>query len=326
MHVDTPGSNGEMYDFEPSTSVEAGLRAADMLVRVGDRSRAFDMYLRVAERYARDGHPLEAVAVGFRALALDPASFASTRVAALLREIGESAAPLCLRSIHLQLEADRFEAAVLLAEVMVVLDPSDLKARHDLADLYIRTERRDEAVALLTSTCRRLSEAGRDRDLISTARLLLRVEPGHAPTLRDLTHACLGLGQPATALATAAKLVAETPDDPESFELLAWVYIELDRPSDALATLRRLAEAFSDPDAVEHADLVLVRAHGWSEDDTFNQGIAQTRAQLRACLHAALHDVHADPLAAVPDAPELLDAGSTTTPSATELHRHPPAT
>jgi tetratricopeptide (TPR) repeat protein len=298
-------------DRNSGTSIESGLRVADALVRLGDRTRAFGLYLQVAQRYTEQGRLLEAAAIGFRALAVDAESFTSARVTSLLRELGDAAIPLCRRSIRAHLEADRPEAAMSMAEVMLVLDPNDCPARRELAQLYVRTERREDAIALLESTCRRLAEAGRDRDLIATARLLLRLEPAHPPTLRKLTHACLRLGQASAALAASTRLVAVAPSDAEAVELLASVYIELGRPAEALAALARLTDAVSRREGpetnhqqLERVDLVLVRALTWVSDPGFHRGVAG----LRARAHARARSTPGSPLALVPDAPELLEA------------------
>jgi tetratricopeptide (TPR) repeat protein len=292
---------------DSGTSIESGLRVADALVRLGDRTRAFGLYLQVAQRYTEQGRLLEAAAIGFRALAVHPESFTSARVTSLLRELGDAAIPLCRRSIRAHLEADRPEAAMSMAEVMLVLDPNDCPARRELAQLYVQTERREDAIALLESTIRRLAEAGRDRDLIATARLLLRLEPAHPPTLRKLTHACLRLGQASAALAASTRLVAVAPSDAEAVELLASVYIELDRPAEALHALGRLTDAMSQPNGpeqLERVDLVLVRALTWVSDPGFHRGVAA----LRARAHARARSTPGSPLALVPDAPELLEA------------------
>ena len=302
-------SQSQLHD-ESWTSIEAGLREADALVRFGDHTRAFETYLQVAERYAESGRTLEAVAVGFRALALDAASFSSTRVASLLRELGGAAVPLCRRAIA-RLQDEQPDDAVLLAEVMLGLDPSDLPTRLELAELYARADKREEAVALLEATCRRLEDEGNERQWIATARVLLRIEPDHTPILRKLTHACLRLGQPAAALAAVARLVANDSEDLEALELLAEVYVELDRPTQALEAMQRLVDAMAvDAERAEAADRVLVRAHTWSASDDFHRGVARLRTQLRARFvePSASPDGtgDADPLATVPDAPELL--------------------
>jgi tetratricopeptide (TPR) repeat protein len=317
MDPRTSGSHEPPHELDLSRSIEAGLRVADALVRLGDRERALDMYLQVAERYVGAGRALEAVAVGFRALALDPVAFSSTRVAGLLRELGDAAIPLCQRAAALLREKHPHEA-MMLAELMLVLEPSNLQARRNLAEPYAETGKREEAIALLESTCRRLDpvhsaprNTPRDRELIVTARLLLRLDPTHAGALRRLTHACLRIGQPAAALATAARLVSSTSEDPDAMELLALVYIELDRPKETLGVLRRLMCTLSHrgPEHAARADLVLARAHGWCADDGFHRGVAHLRVELRK--HGAESDSSEDraaddPLAAVPDAPELL--------------------
>lgn len=290
--------------------VAALLRLAENLRLVGDRARAAETYVLVAEQYLDEGRPLEAMAVGFRALQVDSEAFASTRATTLLRRIGPSAAPLCLRAIQAQLEAERHDAAVVLAEAMIAMDPTDLQARRDLAELYLLADRRDDALALLGSVCRRLAEMGADRELIATARQVLRTDPGHAPTLRRLVRACLHVAQPGAALAAVGALLATCPEDFEALELLAGVYMALRRPAEALATLTRLARALERAGEADRADLVLARAHEWEADDAFHHGLASLRTELgRLRAQGPRAPSDEGELDAVPDAPELFGRG-----------------
>jgi tetratricopeptide (TPR) repeat protein len=286
------------HDARDLDDVQEGLREADARLREGDRAGAFDRTLRVAQQYAEHGRSLEASAIGFRALNVDSAAFTASRVATLLRAIGDAAVPLCRRSIRQHLEAERLEAAMGMGEVLLWLDPNDDGARRELAELYVRTGRRTDALELLESTCRRLVEAERDRELLATVRLLLRLDPDHLYALRKLTQSCLRLGRTAAALAAATRIVATSAEDSEGLELLARVYVQLDRPAEALDALRRLTDAMADG-----ADPVLVRALAWRPEPVFHRGVAHLRAHARALATTG----SADPFAAVPDAPELLE-------------------
>lgn len=229
--------------------VQAGLRLADYLLRHGDKSRAAEAYVRVAELYVGRDQPMQAAAICYRGLQIDPDGFPEL-IGDLPERIMEAAS----------------EAGPL---------------RDTLIELLERAGRRHEAAQLLWATVQQLERDGNNAGLLDVGPRVLDLDPEHVLGRRALARAYLRVGELGACLETVNALAKG--DDEIGLEVLARVQVECGRNDAALQALHRLAATLSSRDQREQADRVLARAARWADDDSeYRETVAGLRNLLAA--------------------------------------------
>jgi predicted Zn-dependent protease len=238
------------------------------------------VYLRVAELYVGQGRSMEALAVGFRALQIDPSRFVAVTVG-WAACIGPAALPLLRRAIELHLQADRTQDATGLMQMMVVLTPRCSATRRQLAELLLRAGRTVDAIAQLRVTASILERDGNNREYLAVVDRILAIDGRNLEALRGLAHAHLRLGDPERALTALTNLMRLCEDDPVGLELLARCLAVLGRGWNAVSLLGRLSTRLRRESAFERADTLLARARRWAPHDAgFQAGLETLRQAL----------------------------------------------
>lgn len=260
--------------------VTGGLRLADALLRVGDRTRAVEAYAGVADRFLARGDVIQAMAVCYRALQLDAARFVSVVGESMLKRLGPEATPLLERASHDYERDGDFDAAVTVTRKLVDRDPNCTELRLRLAEQLVRAGRKQEAIDFLWSMVQALDRDGNNAELIEVGALLLDIKPDHVPARRLLARSYLRVGDLGDCLYVVRPLVQEGKD-PVALEVFARLQIELGRNDGAFEVLRCLAAVRAAAGEQHLADDVLARASRWAfDDDDFRGRVAELRERL----------------------------------------------
>lgn len=248
-------------------SIRARLMLADQLAQAGDVGQAASVYVQVAKAYADAGRLDEAAAFTDRAHALEPAWFTVGTAGALLESLGSSGGPICTRAAIAHWRAGRVPEALQFYYHATQIDPGDVQALIRLAQAYQHQTMLKEATATFVVASRRLLREKNHREFIAVAEQILRIDGGHAATLRDLARAYLIVGEPRRAVAKLTALMQVVPDDPAGFEILAHAFAVIGKLDVSLSVLNRLVGDLHAQGEMETAGDLLWRALSWRPDD-----------------------------------------------------------
>jgi thioredoxin-like negative regulator of GroEL len=240
---------------------------ADCLVRSGRSSAAAGEYLRVALDYAAQRRDREAMALAHQVLHLDASQFVYVAVADALRGIGRAARDLCARAAEAHLQAGRLADGLHMLQLGAEIDARNPDVRRRLAQLYLSQHMVGPAVANLAEAGRLLLAAGNNAEYVAVAELLLRADPRHLATLRELPRVYLRMGEPQRAVVKLADLMRVSPGDTAGYETLAQAFAVIGRVPTALSVLERLTAELVAIGRAPQAAAILERARGWRLDD-----------------------------------------------------------
>lgn len=255
--------------------IRRGLQDAGALLQAGQRARAADTYLEVAAAYAHAGRPLEALAVGFSALQLDPTRFVALAVGSWITDLGEPALPLVRKGVQIHLDANRWVDAAGLLELVVAILPRCAESRIGLAELHARCGRRESAMQIGRAALELFEADGNNRAIIAVAQHMLSIDARDRQALRALVRAQLRVGEADRAEQTVTLLLTLDPADPVALEALARRMIAAGDAEAALSTLHTLTASLGPAEAAA----VLARAQRWCADATYRAGVRTLRAQ-----------------------------------------------
>ncbi|MBL4687228.1 MAG: hypothetical protein JKY37_21710 [Nannocystaceae bacterium] len=248
-------------------SIRARLVLADQLTRDGDLMQAASVYAQVAHSYASAGRAQESVAIAVRAQQLSPEWFTVKTIGNVLTQLQAAGVPLCTRAAEAHWRTGRVTEALQFYYQATQLDPEDAPALIRLGQAYENQTLYKEATATFVVASRRLLEQGLTPDFIAVAEQILRLDGGHAPTLRELAAAYLHVGEPRRAVAKLTALMQVVPEDPAGYEILAQAFACIGKEDVALSVLTRLADELRDEGLNEDAADLLWRASRWLPND-----------------------------------------------------------
>jgi predicted Zn-dependent protease len=264
--------------------VKGGLRLADDLLRVGDRSRAAEAYAKVADLLAERGDAMRAVAVCYRALQVDALHFATAIGEITLRRLGTEARPLLERALEAAEAEEDWNGASEIMRRLVDRDPDSTALRLHRSELLERAGRSRDAIDLLWSMTQALERDGNNAELIQVGPRLLAMAPEHVAARRALARAYLRVGDLGDCLQVVRPLV-RAGKDPVALEIFARLQIELGRNEGAFEVLRCLAAVRAAAGEHHLADEVLARASRWAfDDEAFRKRIAELRGHLASSV------------------------------------------
>ncbi len=243
------------------------MQLADCLVRCGQHTAAASAYLKVALGYSERRRDRETLAFCYRVLHLDPAQFVYVATADLLRRIGRQARPICGQAAEIHLAAGRLGDGLQMLRLGVEIDHRNPEARQRLATLYLDRHMYTEAVTNLAEAGRLLLAAGNNGAYVELAEQILRIDPRHLETLRELPRVYLRVGEPQRAVTKLSNLMRVSPGDTVGYEILAHAFAVIGRVTTSLSVLRRLVDELSTTGRRAQAEAIIERARGWKTDD-----------------------------------------------------------
>src|SRR5690606_13474757 len=117
------------------------------------------------------------------------------------------------------------------------IDERNPEVRRRLAQIYLGQHMTREAVTNLVEAGRLLLAAGNNAEYVEVAELLLRHDPRHLETLRELPRVYLRVGEPQRAVVKLSDLMRVSPGDTLGYEILAHAFAVIGRVPTALSVL-----------------------------------------------------------------------------------------
>lgn len=266
-----------VLDHRPG-DVRVRMMLAGCLVRCNQLAAAAGEYLRVALEYAAQRRDQEAMALAYQVLHLDASQLVYVAVANVLRGIGRPARELCARAAEAHLQAGRLVDGLHMLQLGAEIDARNPDVRRRLAQIYLSQHMVGPAVANLAEAGRLLLAAGNNAEYVDVAEQILRADPRHLETLRELPRVLLRVGEPQRAVIKLADLMRVSPGDTVGYETLAHAFAVIGRVPTALSVLERLTGELVATGRAPQAEAIIERARGWRLDDAeFVRAVAALR-------------------------------------------------
>lgn len=266
-----------VLDHRPG-DVRVRMMLAGCLVRCNQLAAAAGEYLRVALEYAAQRRDQEAMALAYQVLHLDASQLVYVAVANVLRSIGRPARELCARAAEAHLQAGRLVDGLHMLQLGAEIDAKNPDVRRRLAQIYLSQHMVGPAVANLAEAGRLLLAAGNNAEYVDVAEQILRADPRHLETLRELPRVLLRVGEPQRAVIKLADLMRVSPGDTVGYETLAHAFAVIGRVPTALSVLERLTGELVATGRAPQAEAIIERARGWRLDDAeFVRAVAALR-------------------------------------------------
>jgi pilus assembly protein FimV len=212
----------KISELDPQ-SINVHVKLADLYSQNNQTAEALKEYDRVGRLLLKRGMLDEAVQVFRKALKIDPKNteLVDSLVTALLeakdfdnaRQIVDVAleqnanSPRLLAMMgRIQLGRGDNAGARATLERAVAADPNDGATRETMADLYLKQNDSDRALEMLAPIAERLLGRGERAAAIEMLNRILRIEPGHAPTLERLVAVYTRLNEETNILASMSSL------------------------------------------------------------------------------------------------------------------------
>jgi pilus assembly protein FimV len=212
----------KISELDPQ-SINVHVKLADLYSQNNQTTEALKEYDRVGRLLLKRGMLDEAVQVFRKALKIDPKNteLVDSLVTALLeakdfenaRQIVEAAiegnpnsARLLAMLGKIQLGRGDVAGARATLERAVSIDPTDTSSRETMADLYLKQNDSDKALEMMGPLAERALGKGERAAAIEMLNRILRVEPGHTPTLERLVAVYSRLNEETNILASMSSL------------------------------------------------------------------------------------------------------------------------
>lgn len=262
--------------------------------KLKNNKAANEQYAKVADFYAKDGFYLKAIACWKKVLKNDPAlTDAHLNLGDLYAKQGLSAEAKSSLGLAYQecVNRNRLREAGDVLKRMAELDPSDMKVRVRLADLYARDGRQDKAAEEYLALAEELVKKGHRQEALQlldkglkigkrSPRLLTEVARVHlvqkdhasalpyleearqlAPEDRDvalrLSEAYIGEGRMDEARSVLEGLLEKSSTDHEAKTLLGRVFLGTGKPDEAYEQILPAVDRFVDKRQLDSAVLLL---------------------------------------------------------------------
>ncbi len=255
---------------EEPGDVRTLLKKGDLLVRVGDRDRAVETYLIVANAYSQQGFYLKAVAVFKQILKLDDSRIdVNLRLAEEYQNLGIIGDAMN----HLQIVAAYYDQQKMTRESLdilrriVDLDPENIASRIKLAELYSREDMLTEAVEEFRKAAEDLKNANRVEDYIKVAERLIYHDPSDVQLIKELANIYLQRGDTKRALGKLQICFKADPRDIETLSLLSMAFQELGQLSKTVSVLKEMAKIYEEQGSLSEMQDVYRRVLEIAPDD-----------------------------------------------------------
>lgn len=246
---------------DPS-DIRTKLKVADLLFRLGERTRATDTFEEVARFYSGQGFLLKAVAVYKQVQKLKPDDIEiHMALAELYQQIGlvSDAINQYRESISLQEKAGLTMDRLKTAQRMLELDPDNARLRIKLAEDFSREGMIEEAVHEFRSAYDALRRSGLDEEALQVGERLLYHQPDDWETAKALASHYIEQKDNLRALTRLQVCFRSRPNDPEVLDLLGRVFESLGQPQKAATVLKALARQYDRTGLIRDRDEVYAR-------------------------------------------------------------------
>jgi tetratricopeptide (TPR) repeat protein len=290
-------------------------KIGDLYARLNRSREACDQYAKVADFYAKDGFLLKSIAIWKQIQKLDPAALEpSVNLADLYSKQGlmMEAKSQYQTVVDEYIKRGKTREAGDALRRLADLDPSDLKVRSKLADLYMREGSKDKALDEHVAIAEELTKKGHLNEALQVLEKGLKIDSRNVRMRGEIARIHVVQRNFEKATQVLEEVVREAPRDPQLLFRLGEAYVGGKKLVEAESIFKRLLEIDpndqdsrvqmgrvcllqGDPDsAFEHFQPVVEKLLGRKESDkaiTLLQQIAQQRPNHIPTL-AKLADVY----------------------------------
>ena len=255
---------------EDPSDIRTKLKVADLLFRMGEKTRATEAFEEVADFYASQGFLLKAVAVFKQVQKLRPHDVeVHLSLAALYQQIGlvNDAIGQYKEAITLQDKQGFVLDRLKTAQKMLELDPENAQLRVALAEDFSREGMIEEAVHEFRAAADILKDAGLTEEWVEVAERLLYHQPDDFDMSRELASHYSSRQDSLKALTRLQVCFKDRPGDPEVLDLLGQVFEFSGQPQKAVAVLKSLAQVYDRTGLIRERDEVHKRILALSPGD-----------------------------------------------------------
>ena len=276
-------------------------KIGDLYARTNRNREACDQYAKVAEFYAKDGFLLKSIAIWKQIQKLDPAALdPSVNLADLYSKQGlmMEAKSQYQTVVDEYIKRGKTREAGEALRKLADLDPSDLKVRSKLADLYMREGSKERALDEHVAIAEELTKKGHLNEALQVLEKGLKIDSRNIRMRGEIARIHVVQRNFEKAAQVLEEVVREAPKDPQLLFRLGEAYVGGKRLAEAESIFKRLLEIDAndqdsrvqmgrvcllqgDPDgAFEHFQPVVEKLVGRKEGDkaiTLLQQIAQQR-------------------------------------------------
>jgi len=204
-------------------------RVGDLYARLGRTDEAVAQYRRIADFYNKEGFLLKAIAIYKKVSKLDPSNPEPYQsLARLYSQQGltmEARAQFQIVADH-HLRAGDNDAALVVYQELVQLDPGDLKVNLAIAEILERLDRAEEAVESYRAVGRSLDRQGRCKESRKVYEAALRLAPRDNSLVRCLVFALRRESATGEALQFLVGLLEGRPEDLELIGLVGDAHLD----------------------------------------------------------------------------------------------------
>lgn len=239
---------------EDPRDVRTLLKIGDLHTRRSKPKDAIDIYLKVAELYAKQGFFLKAVAVYKQILKLEPTHLESSlRLAKMYEELGlTSDALTTYESVaDAYVEQGAMPKALETMERMVELEGANIAVRIKYAEALSRASRPKDAALAFAAGARLLKEQGRMDDYLRVVERQLYHDPDNVLIARELSSLYLERTDPKRALTKLQICFKADPRDVQTLEMLAEAFRQLGQLPKTISVLKEIARLHGELGAQE---------------------------------------------------------------------------
>jgi len=266
-HLQKGALDKALKDYE--TLLEADSKDANIRLKVGDihlkqgkTEEAVASYLKVAERFMKDGFDSKAIALYKQVTKIDPKRYdIYIPLSELYQRLGLSSDAMkalqTAADAHYR-EGDKNQALDLLRK-MATLDPSNTTNRLKVAELLRQEGREEEALAECDEVAEELERQGDVEGRIAVLQKILDLDPSRMATFMELGSALAAQKKWGQAEAAAETMIDAFPGEVQGYELLAGIYQQSGREGDLPSVYRRLAEVYKERGDEDHAREIMQR-------------------------------------------------------------------
>ena len=220
-------------------------KVGDLYARMGKNREASQQYAKVAEFYAEDGFLLKAIAIWKKINRLDASALEPyLKLADLYAKQGL----MMEAKSQYQIVVDEYikrgkgrDAGDVLQK-MADIDPSDLKIRSRLADLYMRAGQKGKAIEEHIAIAEQLNLKGHLPEAVQVLQKGLKIDGQDSKLMLELARLHLVQNDYSEAVQYLEQVSEGNPDDTEVLAQLGDAYLGSGRVADAQRVFKRLVD------------------------------------------------------------------------------------
>lgn len=285
----------QILKSEPKDQVTL-MTLGDLFVRQGETFQALEYFERLAKIFLNDGFTTKAIAIYKKVAKLAPEeSRPLERLAELYVQQGvlSEARPLYLQLAEMQLKAKNQPQAATLLKKLLEAEPDNLRVQTRLAELYSSIGQQKEAIEMFHGALQKLQDQGEHPEALRLAERILKIDPGHQPSLAAKVRSLTAAGK----TADAAKMLESLGDHHaggDTAEALLGHYLDGGQLAKAVQlaekvyagdpkqylVVHRVASAVLDAGDLDHAEALLGRIRSAMTDAGEHEALTQSLSLL----------------------------------------------